>query len=102
MVFLSQLVKTKPSSFDPKNSEELVFNYLDKNLNKWIISHINLTKVYNKWLFDSKQSYIIKTFEKSISISITNKSVKVLDELKQEYKYIHLRLIQVATKLVMV
>lgn len=54
-------------------------------------------------MFDYRQSYIIKFFEKSISISNITDSMalltnKVLEELKQEYKYIHLGMVQIAIK----
>lgn len=103
MSFLSQIEKKTPSLLGPKLTKELVFSNLDQNLNKWNISQINPTKVYNRRLFDFKQSYIIKTYENSIRLSETNESItlltnKIIDEIKNEFNYIHIGLVQIANK----
>lgn len=64
---------------------------------------MNPTKVYNNGIFEFRQTSIIKTLEKNISISNNIGSIKfltnqVIEELKQEYKYIHLGLLQIVIK----
>lgn len=89
---------------NPKNFEEMTFKNIEQDLHKWSIPKMNPTKVYNKGILAFRQICIIKTLEKSISISNNIESIKlltnqVIEELHQEYKYIHLGLIQVAIKL---
>lgn len=103
MSFLSQIEKKTPSLLGPKLTKELVFSNLDHKLNKWNISKINPTKVYDRGLFDFKQSYIIKTYENNIRLSETNESItlltnKIIDEIKNEFNYIHIGLAQIANK----
>lgn len=76
----------------------MIFENLEQNLNKWSIPKISPTKVYNGGVYDFKQAYIIKTLEKSMSVSNYTKSIalltnKVIEKLKREYKYIHLGLV---------
>lgn len=58
--------------------------------------------MYNKRLLEFKQSYVIKTYEQSISLENITKSISLLNnnkkKLNQEYNYIYLDLVQVSVK----
>lgn len=85
------------------SKEDVVFENIEQNLNKWTIPKVNSTKIYNKGVFHFRQTYIIKTLEKSISISNNIESIKLLtsqiiETLKKDYKYLLLGLVQIAIK----
>lgn len=49
MAFLSKIVKTNQFyEKDPKIAEEVIFDNIEQNLNKWSIPKIPPTKVYSK------------------------------------------------------
>lgn len=70
MAFLSKIVKANQTiEENSKISEEMIFENIEQELNKWSIPKMNPTKVDNKGIFEFRQTYIIKTLEKNITIS---------------------------------
>lgn len=70
MAFLSKIVKANQTiEENSKISEEMIFENIEQELNKWSIPKMNPTKVDNKVIFEFRQTYIIKTLEKNITIS---------------------------------
>lgn len=57
MDLMSSIFKNEQNSTDSQIiSEEVIFENIVQNLNKWTIPKVNSTKVYNKGMFDFKQT----------------------------------------------
>lgn len=100
----SILQKEKVPSFrDIKNAELIEYPLNEEDLNKWSLPKVDKHLIYQIGTFDFKGKTTIKMVEQSITIDSTEKTISLLsyDDLKsymQEYKYLHIGLIQIAFK----
>lgn len=86
------------------NEHQTIIPDIEQKLNNWNILELNVSKIYKTKLIDKFSSdYIIKTAENTINDDKTQDNIELLSpsmlkEHKQNYKFLHIGLIQIAVK----
>ena len=95
-------LKALEDEFD--NSIEIKISNIEEKLLNWSIPEVKPETIYEKGRFHFKHDYSIKTTEQSIPLHDENKTIQLFSKdaiehhRKNNYKFLHIGLIQVAVK----